>query len=220
MNWEVVKVEFRKLSIEELKAIDCFSLFHIDENSSDEEVRKAHRKLSVLYHPDIHNNEEEALQMTQLINAKYSLIKNADLRKDYKRNRYARDKLQYEQYKRQTQSNAARDTSHQETSNESDHFTRPMHQEQPNTTNSNEIVVSSQEDQEESEFQEWLNHLDPSYRKLYLSYYNDLMQLEVDPSVKRGMSEKRTKQIVRELARKYTDDFLKSGVNHERARNK
>lgn len=55
---------------------DPYSVLGVDRNASDEEIKKAYRRLAKQYHPDLHPNDPEATKKMQQINAAYEQIKN------------------------------------------------------------------------------------------------------------------------------------------------
>lgn len=57
---------------------DPYEVLGVDRNASDEEIKKAYRKLAKQYHPDANPNNPEAAKKMQQINAAYDQIKNPD----------------------------------------------------------------------------------------------------------------------------------------------
>lgn len=55
---------------------DPYSILGVSRNASDEEIKKAYRKLAKQYHPDLHPNDEEAAKKMAEINAAYDQIQN------------------------------------------------------------------------------------------------------------------------------------------------
>ena len=55
---------------------DPYSVLGLPPNASDEDVKKAYKKLAKKYHPDVAGNSEEAQRKMQEINAAYDAIIN------------------------------------------------------------------------------------------------------------------------------------------------
>jgi len=63
---------------------DYYEILGISRNASDEEIKKAFRKLAFKYHPD-HNNESEAEAKFKEINEAYEVLSDAKKRASYDR---------------------------------------------------------------------------------------------------------------------------------------
>ncbi len=61
---------------------DPYSILGLKNGASEEEVKKAYKKLAKIYHPDVCGNDEESAKKMQEINAAYDAIIN---HKDYTR---------------------------------------------------------------------------------------------------------------------------------------
>ena len=57
---------------------DPYKVLGVSSNASDEEIKKAYRKLAMKYHPDRNPGDQEAAKKMQEINAAYDQIKNPD----------------------------------------------------------------------------------------------------------------------------------------------
>ena len=57
---------------------DPYRVLGLSPDASDEEVKKAYRRLAKKYHPDLHPGDAEAAKKMQEINAAYEQIKNPD----------------------------------------------------------------------------------------------------------------------------------------------
>ena len=55
---------------------DPYKVLGVDRNASDEEIKKAYRRLAKQYHPDANPGDQEAARKMQQINAAYEQIKN------------------------------------------------------------------------------------------------------------------------------------------------
>ena len=57
---------------------DPYKILGVSPDASDEEIKRAYRRLAKQYHPDRNPGDEEAAQKMQQINAAYEQIKNPD----------------------------------------------------------------------------------------------------------------------------------------------
>ncbi len=57
---------------------DPYKILGVSPDASDEEVKRAYRRLAKQYHPDLHPGDENAAKMMQKINAAYERIKNPE----------------------------------------------------------------------------------------------------------------------------------------------
>ena len=55
---------------------DPYEVLGVPRNASDDEIKKAYRRLAKQYHPDMHPNDPEAAKKMNEINAAYEQIKN------------------------------------------------------------------------------------------------------------------------------------------------
>lgn len=65
------------------KDADYYKILGVDEKSSDDEIKKAYRKMSMLHHPDKNGNTEESKQMFQELNNAYATLSDANKRRTY-----------------------------------------------------------------------------------------------------------------------------------------
>jgi len=63
---------------------DYYKILGVPRNASDEEIKKAFRRLAFKYHPD-HNREEDAEEKFKEINEAYQVLSNAEKRASYDR---------------------------------------------------------------------------------------------------------------------------------------
>jgi molecular chaperone DnaJ len=63
---------------------DYYEVLGIDRNATDEEIRKAFRKLAFKYHPD-HNHDDEAGEKFKEVNEAYEMLSDPDKRAAYDR---------------------------------------------------------------------------------------------------------------------------------------
>ncbi len=62
---------------------DPYKVLGVSPNASDEEIKRAYRKLAKQYHPDLHPGDAEAAKQMQRINAAYEQIKNPEKQNPY-----------------------------------------------------------------------------------------------------------------------------------------
>jgi DnaJ-class molecular chaperone len=62
---------------------DYFKILGVDEKASDDEIKKAYRKLSMLHHPDKNGNTDESKQKFQELNNAYATLSDANKRRTY-----------------------------------------------------------------------------------------------------------------------------------------
>src|SRR3954453_10768625 len=63
--------------------IDYYSILGVDKNASEEDIKKAYRKLARKYHPDLNPNDKEAKTRFQQINEANEVLSNPENRKKY-----------------------------------------------------------------------------------------------------------------------------------------
>ena len=63
--------------------IDYYKILGVDKKATQEEIKKAYRKLARKYHPDLNPNDKEANKMFQQINEANEALSDADKRKKY-----------------------------------------------------------------------------------------------------------------------------------------
>src|SRR6476620_3012142 len=63
--------------------IDYYSILGLDKNASEEDIKKAYRKLARKYHPDLNPNDKEAKAKFQQVNEANEVLSNAENRKKY-----------------------------------------------------------------------------------------------------------------------------------------
>ncbi len=60
-----------------------YDVLGVNPNASIEEIKKAHRKLSLKFHPDKNDGDEYFTQMFRQINVAYLTLSDAEKRKTY-----------------------------------------------------------------------------------------------------------------------------------------
>ena len=76
--------------------MDYYKILGIIESSSEEEIKKAYRKLAKKYHPDRNPNNKEAEEMFRKVSEAYEVLGDEKKRKDYDNKRKFRNKNQDE----------------------------------------------------------------------------------------------------------------------------
>jgi curved DNA-binding protein len=62
---------------------DYYDILGVSKNSSDEEIKRAYRKLAMKYHPDRNPNKKEAEERFKAINEAYAVLSDKEKRKQY-----------------------------------------------------------------------------------------------------------------------------------------
>jgi DnaJ-class molecular chaperone len=62
---------------------NVYNTLGVEKNSTQEEIKKAYRKLSLQYHPDRNNGNAESTKRFQEISAAYEILGDAEKRKNY-----------------------------------------------------------------------------------------------------------------------------------------
>ena len=62
---------------------DYYQTLGVSKQSSDEEIKKAYRKLAMKYHPDRNKGDKEAEERFKKINEAYAVLSDKDKRKQY-----------------------------------------------------------------------------------------------------------------------------------------
>lgn len=76
------------MSSESVPQLDYYETLGVSRDASDEEIRKAYRKLVLRYHPDRNPNSKEAEAKIREINAAYEVVGDPEIRKSYERLRF------------------------------------------------------------------------------------------------------------------------------------
>src|ERR1051325_4742259 len=82
--------------------IDYYQVLGIDKNASQEDIKKAYRKLARKHHPDVNPNDKEAHKKFQLINEANEVLSDPEKRKKY--DQYGKDWKHAEQFEEARQS--------------------------------------------------------------------------------------------------------------------
>lgn len=87
-----------------MEFIDYYKILGLDKNATQEDIKKAYRKLARKYHPDLNPNDKDAHKKFQQINEANEVLSDPDKRKKY--DQYGKDwqhAEQFEQARRQQQ---------------------------------------------------------------------------------------------------------------------
>lgn len=85
-----------------MEFIDYYKVLGIDQKATDEEIKKAYRKLARKLHPDLNPNDKEAHHKFQQINEANEVLSDPVKRKKY--DQYGKDWQHAEQFEQQRQS--------------------------------------------------------------------------------------------------------------------
>jgi curved DNA-binding protein len=85
-----------------MEFIDYYKILGIGKTASDEEIKKAYRKLARKLHPDLNPNDKEAHQKFQQINEANEVLSDPEKRKKY--DTYGKDWQHADQFEQQRQS--------------------------------------------------------------------------------------------------------------------
>ncbi len=66
-----------------MAARDYYDILGVSKNASDEEIKRAYRKLAMKYHPDRNPNKKEAEERFKEINEAYAVLSDQEKRKQY-----------------------------------------------------------------------------------------------------------------------------------------
>jgi len=81
--------------------IDYYEILGIPKNASEDDIKKAYRKLARKHHPDLNPNDKEANKKFQQINEANEVLSDPEKRKKY--DRYGKDWEQAEQFEKARQ---------------------------------------------------------------------------------------------------------------------
>src|SRR5690349_25002544 len=84
--------------------IDYYQVLGVNKNATEDEIKKAYRKLARKYHPDLNPNDKEANKKFQQINEANEVLSDPEKRKKY--DQYGRDWKQREEANRYQKENA------------------------------------------------------------------------------------------------------------------
>ena len=85
-----------------MEFIDYYKILGVDKKASDDDIKKAYRKLARKYHPDLNPNDKEANKKFQQINEANEVLGDPEKRKKY--DQYGKDWKHAEQFEQAKQS--------------------------------------------------------------------------------------------------------------------
>ena len=62
---------------------DYYEVLGVDRSASEDEIKKAYRKLAVKYHPDKNQGDQEAEEKFKEVSAAFEVLKDSDKRRKY-----------------------------------------------------------------------------------------------------------------------------------------
>src|SRR4030067_1121566 len=66
-----------------MAAKNYYTILGVNKNASDEEIKRAYRKMAMKYHPDRNPNKKEAEERFKEINEAYAVLSDKEKRKQY-----------------------------------------------------------------------------------------------------------------------------------------
>src|SRR5215471_18475626 len=81
--------------------IDYYNVLGLDKDASQDDIRKAYRKLARKHHPDLNPNDKEAHKKFQQINEANEVLSDPEKRKKY--DQYGKDWQHAEQFEKAQQ---------------------------------------------------------------------------------------------------------------------
>ncbi len=84
-----------------MEFIDYYKILGVDKNATEEDIKKAYRKLARKLHPDLNPNDKEAHQKFQQINEANEVLSDPEKRKKY--DQYGKDWQHADQFEQQRQ---------------------------------------------------------------------------------------------------------------------
>jgi len=75
-----------------MAARDYYEILGVKRNASDEEIKRAYRKLAMKYHPDKNPNKKDAEERFKEINEAYAVLSDPEKRKQY--NTFGKERFQ------------------------------------------------------------------------------------------------------------------------------
>jgi len=85
-----------------MEYIDYYKVLNLDKNATQDDIKKAYRKLARKHHPDLNPNDKEAHKKFQQINEANEVLSDPEKRKKY--DQYGKDWQQAEQFEQARQS--------------------------------------------------------------------------------------------------------------------
>ncbi len=84
-----------------MEYIDYYKVLGVDKNASQDDIKKAYRKLARKLHPDLNPNDNEAKKKFQQANEANEVLSDPEKRKKY--DKYGKDWMHAEEYEKARQ---------------------------------------------------------------------------------------------------------------------
>src|SRR5688572_8690243 len=84
-----------------MEFIDYYKVLGVNKNASEDEIKKAYRKLARKLHPDLNPNDKEAHKKFQQINEANEVLSDPEKRKKY--DQYGKEWKHADQFEKQQQ---------------------------------------------------------------------------------------------------------------------
>src|SRR6187549_108888 len=91
-----------------MEFIDYYKALGVDKNATQEEIKKAYRKLARKHHPDLNPNDKDAHKKFQQVNEANEVLSDPEKRKKY--DQYGKDWQHADQFEQQRRSHGQRET--------------------------------------------------------------------------------------------------------------
>ena len=85
-----------------MEFVDYYKILGVDKKASEDEIKKAYRKLARKLHPDLNPNDKDAHKKFQQVNEANEVLSDAEKRKKY--DQYGKDWQHADQFEQQRQS--------------------------------------------------------------------------------------------------------------------
>ena len=85
-----------------MEFVDYYKILGVDKSASQEDIKKAYRKLARKHHPDLNPNNKEAHKLFQQINEANEVLSDVENRKKY--DKYGKDWKHGEEFEKAQQS--------------------------------------------------------------------------------------------------------------------
>src|SRR6478609_1656881 len=89
-----------------MEFVDYYKILGVAKNASDEDIKKAYRKLARKHHPDLNPNNKEAHKLFQQINEANEVLSDPEKRKKY--DQYGKDWQHAEEFEKARQQQGQR----------------------------------------------------------------------------------------------------------------
>ncbi len=91
-----------------MKFIDYYNILGVSKNSSEQDIKKAYRKLARKYHPDLNPDDASAKKKFQQINEAHTVLTDSEKRKKY--DKYGKDWKHADEFEKANKNQGSRST--------------------------------------------------------------------------------------------------------------